>query len=70
MGANVSVNVLRLLTFGGLGIQADTGAAAPRLRPSPRLALLAVLAAAANQVARGATSRNSARARGILSRVL
>jgi DNA-binding SARP family transcriptional activator len=37
--------VLRLLTFGGLGLESDDGVGAPRLRP-PRLALLAVLAAA------------------------
>jgi DNA-binding SARP family transcriptional activator/tetratricopeptide (TPR) repeat protein/TolB-like protein len=40
--------VLRLLTFGGLGIMPDDGQAAPRLRP-PRLALLAVLAAAGDR---------------------
>jgi DNA-binding SARP family transcriptional activator len=39
------VNVLRLLTFGGLGIRPDDGSPAPRLRP-PRLALLAAIAAA------------------------
>ena len=44
-GGNVCVNVLRLLTLGGLGIESDDGSVAPRLRP-PRLALLAVLAAA------------------------
>ncbi|HEV8217037.1 MAG TPA: BTAD domain-containing putative transcriptional regulator [Gemmatimonadaceae bacterium] len=37
--------MLRLLTFGGLGLESDDGSAALRLRP-PRLALLAVLAAA------------------------
>ena len=42
---NLSFTVFRLTTFGGLGIEADNGATAPRLRP-PRLALLAVLAAA------------------------
>jgi DNA-binding SARP family transcriptional activator/lipopolysaccharide biosynthesis regulator YciM len=36
------------VTFGGLGIEPDGGAAAPRLRP-PRLALLAVLAAAGHR---------------------
>jgi DNA-binding SARP family transcriptional activator len=40
--------VLRLLTFGGLSIEADDGTASPRLRP-PRLALLAVLAAAGDR---------------------
>ena len=45
---NVPVNVLRLVTFGGLGIEADGGSAAPRLGP-PRLALLAVLAAAGDR---------------------
>ena len=40
--------MLRLLTFGGLGIDADNGSAAPRLGP-PRLALLAVLAAAGDR---------------------
>jgi len=43
--------VLRLLTFGGLGLESDGVSVTPRLRP-PRLALLAVLAAAGN---RGAT---------------
>ena len=38
----------RLLTFGGLAIEPDDGLAAPRLRP-PRLALLAVLAAAGDR---------------------
>ena len=37
--------MFRLVTFGGLGIEADDGTTAPRLSP-PRLALLAVLAAA------------------------
>ena len=37
--------MLRLFTFGGLGLVSDDGSAAPRLRP-PRLALLAALAAA------------------------
>lgn len=37
--------MFRLVTFGGLGIEADDGSTAPRLSP-PRLALLAVLAAA------------------------
>jgi len=46
--ANLSFTVFRLVTFGGLGIEADDGATAPRLRP-PRLALLAVLAAAGNR---------------------
>ena len=45
---NLSFTVFRLVTFGGLGIEADDGIAAPRLRP-PRLALLAVLAAAGNR---------------------
>jgi DNA-binding SARP family transcriptional activator/TolB-like protein len=40
--------VFRLVTFGGLGLEADDGASAPRLRPA-RLALLAVLAAAGNR---------------------
>jgi DNA-binding SARP family transcriptional activator/tetratricopeptide (TPR) repeat protein len=40
--------VLRLLTFGGLGIEPDDGLAAPRLRPM-RLALLSVLAAAGDR---------------------
>ena len=39
------INVLRLFTFGGLGIEPDDGSTALRLRP-PRLALLAVVAAA------------------------
>ena len=39
--------MFRLVTFGGLGIEADDGAA-PRLRP-PRLALLVVLAAAGHR---------------------
>jgi DNA-binding SARP family transcriptional activator/TolB-like protein len=42
---NVNLNVLRLITFGGLGLVSNEGSAAPRLRP-PRLALLAALAAA------------------------
>jgi DNA-binding SARP family transcriptional activator/tetratricopeptide (TPR) repeat protein len=42
---NVTSIVLRLVTFGGLGLESDDGSPAPRLRPS-RLALLAVLAAA------------------------
>lgn len=37
--------MLRLLTFGGLALEGDDPSVAPRLRP-PRLALLAVLAAA------------------------
>lgn len=37
--------MLRLITFGGVGLESDDGSAPPRLRP-PRLALLAVLAAA------------------------
>jgi DNA-binding SARP family transcriptional activator/tetratricopeptide (TPR) repeat protein len=37
--------VLRLVTFGGLGLESDDGSPPPRVRPS-RLALLAVLAAA------------------------
>jgi DNA-binding SARP family transcriptional activator len=45
---NLSFTVFRLVTFGSLGIEADDGTAAPRLRP-PRLALLAVLAAAGNR---------------------
>jgi len=46
---NLSFTVFRLVTFGCLGIEADDGtAAAPPLRP-PRLALLAVLAAAGNR---------------------
>lgn len=40
--------MLRLLTFGGLGLESDDGSAPPRLRP-PRLALLAVLAAAGDR---------------------
>jgi DNA-binding SARP family transcriptional activator/tetratricopeptide (TPR) repeat protein len=40
--------VLRLITFGGLGFEPGDGSAAPRLRP-PRLALLAVLAAAGDR---------------------
>ena len=40
--------MFRLLTFGGLAIEPDDGLAAPRLRP-PRLALLAVLAAAGDR---------------------
>ena len=46
--SNLSFAVFRLVTFGGLGVEADGGAAAPRLRP-PRLALLAVLAAAGHR---------------------
>jgi len=46
--ANLSFTVFRLVTFGGLGIEADNGATVPRLRP-PRLALLAVLAAAGHR---------------------
>src|SRR6185369_10206775 len=46
--ANLSFTVFRLVTFGGLGIEGDDGAAAPRLR-APRLALLAVLAAAGHR---------------------
>ncbi|HEU4787139.1 MAG TPA: BTAD domain-containing putative transcriptional regulator [Gemmatimonadaceae bacterium] len=46
--SNVTVNVLRVIAFGGLGIASDDGPAAPRLRP-PRLALLAVLAAAGDR---------------------
>jgi DNA-binding SARP family transcriptional activator/tetratricopeptide (TPR) repeat protein len=37
--------VLRLITFGGVGLESDDGSVPSRLRP-PRLALLAVLAAA------------------------
>ena len=37
--------MLRLITFGGVGLESDDGSAPSRLRP-PRLALLAVLAAA------------------------
>ncbi len=40
--------MLRLLTFGGLGIESDDGSAAPRLKP-PRLAVLAVLAGAGDR---------------------
>ena len=40
--------MLRLFTFGGLGIEPDDGSTTPRLRP-PRLALLAVLAAAGDR---------------------
>ena len=40
--------MFRLVTFGGLGIEADDRAAPPQLRP-PRLALLAVLAAAGHR---------------------
>lgn len=39
------VNVLRLFTFGGLGLEFDDGSPAPRLRRPP-LAMLAVLASA------------------------
>jgi DNA-binding SARP family transcriptional activator/TolB-like protein len=46
--ANVSVNMLRLFTFGGFALQTDDGTTARRSRP-PRLALLAVLAAAADR---------------------
>ena len=42
------VNVLRLFTFGGLGLEPDDGSTAPRLRP-PRLALLAAIAAAGDR---------------------
>src|SRR6185503_8321743 len=42
---NIIPNVLRLMTFGGLAIESDDGSPAPALRP-PRLALLAMLAAA------------------------
>jgi len=45
---NLSFTVFRLVTFGGLGVEADDGTTAPRLRP-PRLALLAVLAAAGHR---------------------
>src|SRR4029079_5455038 len=38
-GGKLSVTVFRLVTFGGLAIEAENGAAPPRLRP-PRLALL------------------------------
>src|SRR5436190_3125697 len=48
LNATVSVTVFRLVTFGGLGIEADNRATVPRLRP-PRLALLAVLAAAGHR---------------------
>ena len=47
-GRNVTADVLRLITFGGIGIESDDGLAAPRLRP-PRLALLAVLGAAGDR---------------------
>jgi DNA-binding SARP family transcriptional activator/tetratricopeptide (TPR) repeat protein len=40
--------VLRLFTFGGLGLEPDDGSTAPRLRP-PRLALLAAIAAAGDR---------------------
>jgi len=46
--AKLSFNVLRLVTFGGLGIEADNGSTAPRVR-APRLALLAVLAVAGDR---------------------
>src|SRR3954468_2253948 len=42
------VNVLRLFTFGGLGLEPNDGSTAPRLRP-PRLALLAAIAAAGDR---------------------
>ena len=45
---NLSFTVFHLVTFGALGIEADNGATPPRLRP-PRLALLAVLAAAGHR---------------------
>lgn len=48
LDSNVTLNVLRVIAFGGLGIESDDGPAAPRLRP-PRLALLAVLAAAGDR---------------------
>ncbi|HEX6315515.1 MAG TPA: BTAD domain-containing putative transcriptional regulator, partial [Gemmatimonadaceae bacterium] len=41
----ISVNMLRLLTFGGLALEQRDGSGPPRVRPQ-RLALLAVLAAA------------------------
>jgi serine/threonine-protein kinase len=40
--------VLRLVTFGGLGLESDDGSTPPRLRPA-RLALLAVLGAAGDR---------------------
>src|SRR5207302_2458179 len=46
--ANLSLTVFRIVTFGGLGIEADDRTTAPRLRP-PRLALLAVLGAAGHR---------------------
>ena len=46
--AKISVNVLRLLTFGGMALRADDGASAIRLRPQ-RLALLAIIAAGGDQ---------------------
>lgn len=41
----ISVNVLRLLTFGGLALETRDGSIPPRVRPQ-RLAILAILAAA------------------------
>src|SRR5436853_2333489 len=46
--AKLSLDVLRLVTFGGLGIEADNRLTAPRVR-APRLALLAVLAVAGDR---------------------
>ncbi|MGE5102962.1 MAG: BTAD domain-containing putative transcriptional regulator [Deltaproteobacteria bacterium] len=40
--------MLRLFTFGGIGIEPDDGSTAPRLRP-PRLALLAAIAASGDR---------------------
>jgi DNA-binding SARP family transcriptional activator len=47
-GPQHHVNVWRLLTFGGLGIESDGGSPVPNSRP-PRLALLAVVAAAGDR---------------------
>ena len=47
-GGNVTRTVLRLVTFGGLGLESDDGSTPPRLRPA-RLALLAVLGAAGDR---------------------
>ena len=44
----ISVNMLRLLTFGGLALVRQDGSPPPRLRPQ-RLAILAVLAAAGSR---------------------
>src|SRR4026207_156247 len=50
----ISVNMLRLLTFGGLSLERRDGSAPPRVRPQ-RLAILAVIAAAGDR--RGARER-------------